>query len=63
VPNAGESFVSRDGMYFFALLRSRAKAAFADLISFKIEELFENTLFTSAIVFTEEVDAEFASNL
>ena len=62
VLNAGDSFVSLDGICLFAAFRSRLNAAFASAISRRIAELFENNLFTSAIVLTEEEVALFASN-
>jgi hypothetical protein len=63
VLNAGESLVSRDGIWLFALFKSRLNAAFASLISRSIDALFENNRLTSDIVLTDAEDAELASNL
>ncbi len=54
--------MSLDGICLFAAFRSRLNAAFASAISRRIDELFENNLFTSAIVLTEEEEALLASN-
>ena len=54
--------MSLDGICLFAVFRSRLNAAFASAISRRIDELFENNLFTSAIVLTEEEVALLASN-
>ena len=62
VLNAGDSLVSFEGICLFAAFKSLLNAAFASAISLRIDALFENNLFISASVLTEEDEAVLASN-